>query len=61
MTRSRAGAESAPTELAAAYYEQRATAGLIITEGTAPSPNGQGYVEARHRLRSSPARIWWRG
>jgi len=25
------------------YYEQRATAGLIITEGTSPSPNGLGY------------------
>jgi N-ethylmaleimide reductase len=44
MTRCRAGAENAPTELAATYYEQRATAGLIITEGTSPSPNGQGYA-----------------
>jgi len=44
MTRSRAGAHSAPTELAAIYYEQRASAGLIITEGTSPSPNGQGYA-----------------
>jgi len=43
MTRSRAGEHSAPTELAATYYEQRASAGLIITEGTSPSPNGQGY------------------
>ena len=44
MTRCRAGKQFAPTELAAAYYEQRATAGLIITEGTSPSPNGQGYA-----------------
>jgi N-ethylmaleimide reductase len=44
MTRSRAGAHSAPTELVATYYEQRASAGLIITEGTSPSPNGQGYA-----------------
>ena len=44
MTRSRAGAHNAPTELAATYYEQRASAGLIITEGTSPSPNGQGYA-----------------
>ncbi len=43
MTRSRAGENYAPTELAATYYEQRASAGLIVTEGTAPSPNGQGY------------------
>jgi N-ethylmaleimide reductase len=28
----------------ATYYAQRATAGLIITEGTSPSPNGLGYA-----------------
>jgi N-ethylmaleimide reductase len=28
----------------AEYYSQRAGAGLIITEGTAPSPNGLGYA-----------------
>jgi N-ethylmaleimide reductase len=44
MTRSRAGEHWAHTALAATYYEQRATAGLIITEGTSPSPNGQGYA-----------------
>ncbi len=44
MTRSRAGAHFAPTELAATYYAQRGAAGLIITEGTSPSPNGQGYA-----------------
>jgi len=44
MTRSRAGAGDAPTALHAEYYAQRASAGLIITEGTQPSPNGQGYA-----------------
>jgi N-ethylmaleimide reductase len=44
MTRSRAGEKYAPTDLAATYYEQRAGAGLIITEGTSPSPNGHGYA-----------------
>jgi len=44
MTRSRAGAQHAPMELTATYYEQRSSAGLIITEGTSPSPNGQGYA-----------------
>ncbi len=44
MTRCRAGVHHAPTELAATYYEQRASAGLIVTEGTSPSPNGQGYA-----------------
>jgi len=42
MTRSRAPG-NIPNELMAQYYEQRATAGLIITEGTSPSPNGLGY------------------
>lgn len=43
MTRSRAGAGDAPTDLNVAYYRQRATAGLIVTEGTQPSANGKGY------------------
>ena len=44
MTRSRAQNPGAlPTELMALYYAQRATAGLIITEGTQPSIVGQGY------------------
>jgi N-ethylmaleimide reductase len=42
MTRSRA-AGNIPNALMAEYYGQRATAGLIITEGTAPSPNALGY------------------
>lgn len=44
MTRSRAGNPGGlATELMATYYAQRATAGLIISEGTQPSVNGQGY------------------
>ncbi len=43
LTRNRAGAREAPTELAAQYYSQRATAGLIISEGTQPAAVGQGY------------------
>ncbi|HWR39837.1 MAG TPA: alkene reductase [Patescibacteria group bacterium] len=42
MTRSRA-IGNIPNELMAKYYRQRAAAGLIITEGTSPSPNGLGY------------------
>lgn len=42
MTRSRA-IGNVPNKLMAEYYEQRAGAGLIITEGTSPSPNGLGY------------------
>jgi N-ethylmaleimide reductase len=42
MTRSRA-IGNIPNELMATYYEQRSDAGLIVTEGTSPSPNGLGY------------------
>jgi len=42
MTRSRA-IDNVPNDLIAEYYRQRAGAGLIITEGTSPSPNGLGY------------------
>jgi len=42
MTRSRA-TDNIPNSLMAEYYAQRASAGLIITEGTSPSPNGLGY------------------
>jgi N-ethylmaleimide reductase len=42
MTRSRA-INNIPNELIAEYYSQRSGAGLIITEGTSPSPNGLGY------------------
>jgi N-ethylmaleimide reductase len=43
LTRSRATQDNIPTALMVEYYGQRATAGLIITEGTSPSPNGLGY------------------
>jgi N-ethylmaleimide reductase len=43
MTRSRA-INGIPNELMAGYYAQRASAGLIITEGNAPSANGLGYA-----------------
>jgi N-ethylmaleimide reductase len=43
MTRSRA-LGNVPNDLMVEYYKQRASsAGLIITEGTSPSPNGLGY------------------
>ncbi|HMA09901.1 MAG TPA: alkene reductase, partial [Ramlibacter sp.] len=44
MTRSRAVERNIPNALMADYYAQRATAGLIITEGVSPSPNGLGYA-----------------
>lgn len=42
LTRSRA-IDNIPNQIMATYYSQRAGAGLIISEGTAPSPNGLGY------------------
>lgn len=42
LTRSRA-INNIPNALMSEYYAQRASAGLIITEGTSPSPNGLGY------------------
>lgn len=43
MTRNRA-VGNLPNEMMVEYYSQRAGAGLIISEGTSPSPNGLGYV-----------------
>jgi 2,4-dienoyl-CoA reductase-like NADH-dependent reductase (Old Yellow Enzyme family) len=44
MTRSRAKPDGTPGDLAAEYYAQRASVGLIVTEGTQPSDDGQGYL-----------------
>ena len=44
MTRSRAKPDGTPGDLAADYYAQRASVGLIVTEGTQPSDDGQGYL-----------------
>ncbi|WP_258724752.1 alkene reductase [Cellulomonas sp. NS3] len=44
MTRDRSTPEGVPTELNATYYAQRASLGLLITEGTQPSEDGQGYL-----------------
>ena len=43
MTRDRAGPGDVPSDVMAEYYRQRASAGLIITEGTQPCPAGKGY------------------
>jgi N-ethylmaleimide reductase len=43
MTRDRAGPGDVPTDLMRRYYEQRSGAGLIVTEGTQPTPAGKGY------------------
>ena len=45
LTRNRAGAGRVPTPMMATYYEQRASAGLIVTEATQISAEGQGYLD----------------
>lgn len=44
MTRIRADEGCVPSERMVRYYSQRASAGLIIAEGTHPSPMGRGYT-----------------
>lgn len=44
MTRSRALVDGTPSPLAPTYYAQRASLGLLISEGTQPSDDGQGYL-----------------
>ena len=51
MTRSRAKFDGTPGELAAEYYSQRASLGLIVTEGSQPSDDGR----ATSRRRASTA------
>ncbi|MGD0853818.1 MAG: alkene reductase [Acidimicrobiales bacterium] len=43
MTRARSTAQGVPTEMNATYYAQRASMAVIISEGTQPSEDGQGY------------------
>lgn len=45
LTRNRAGLGFVPSELAAIYYGQRASAGLLISEATQISQQGQGYQD----------------
>jgi N-ethylmaleimide reductase len=58
MTRSRAVENNTPNALMAEYYGQRATAGLIITEGTSPSPNGIGYPRIPGLYNSAQVMGW---
>ena len=60
MTRNRATADHLPTDLMATYYGQRATAGLIVTEGTSPSPEGLGYARIPGLFTTAQAEAWRR-
>jgi N-ethylmaleimide reductase len=59
MTRCRA-IGNVPNQLMATYYRLRSDAGLILTEGTAPSPNGLGYARIPGCY-SQEQVVGWRG
>ena len=58
MTRSRASQDHIPTDIMATYYGQRSGAGLIITEGTAPSENGIGYARIPGIYNAAQTAAW---
>jgi N-ethylmaleimide reductase len=60
MTRSRAGEGNVVTELTVEYYAQRASAGLIVTEGTQVSPQGVGYTHTPGIHTAAQAAAWRR-
>ncbi len=58
MTRSRSTENHIPTPIMANYYGQRAGAGLLITEGTSPSPNGVGYPRIPGLYNQEQVKAW---
>ena len=58
LTRSRASDNNTPNQLMATYYAQRASAGLLITEGTSPSPNGLGYARIPGLFNDAQVQGW---
>lgn len=58
MTRNRATPEHMPNGMMATYYGQRASAGLIISEGTSPSPNGLGYPRIPSLFNAAQVNAW---
>ncbi len=60
MTRARAGASRMPNQAMATYYEQRAAAGLIITEAAVVSEQGIGWVSSPGIYSDAQAEGWRR-
>lgn len=58
LTRNRAEDDRVPTPLAATYYGQRASAGLIIAEATQISPLGQGYLDTPGIYSPAQVQAW---
>ena len=59
LTRNRSP-NAVPTAMAVTYYTQRATAGLLITEATAISHQGQGYADVPGLYAPEQLRAWRR-
>jgi N-ethylmaleimide reductase len=60
LTRMRAGIDHVPTALQAEYYAQRASAGLIVAEATAISPDGFGWADTPGLWSAEQVRGWRR-
>jgi N-ethylmaleimide reductase len=58
MTRSRSDGAGLANAMMVEYYDQRATAGLIVTEGIAPSANGKGYARIPGLWNQAQADSW---
>lgn len=58
LTRSRAGESRVPNDLMVKYYEQRAGAGLIVTEATAISERGYGWADAPAMYEAAHVEGW---
>ena len=58
LTRRRANREHDPVDFMATYYAQRAGSGLIIAEGTSPSPNGVGYSNMPGLYTPKQVELW---
>ncbi|WP_116244988.1 alkene reductase [Nocardiopsis sp. FIRDI 009] len=60
MTRARADGNGLVNDMVAEYYAQRASAGLIITEGVQPSVRGQGYINTPGLHSAEQVEAWKR-
>jgi N-ethylmaleimide reductase len=58
LTRCRAGVNDCPTALTTLYYQQRASAGLIISEATQISPQGKGYAHTPGIYSQDQIKAW---
>jgi len=58
MTRARASDDRVPTPIMGTYYEQRASAGLIVSEGVVVSPMAAGYIKVPGIYSSEQIAAW---